>query len=1163
MEVTVVSKDLQPGYPTPTSLHEDVSTYSNTSRFPRIILKDAVGRELDTESVYQRAISETKWRAHHGQQSEKPEEWRLPHDFVPARPDFSRVVAHGPKRKGRRKRHERHVTYPASLQDFETGDMSYLPSSVSFQSLNTLPSIASFADIRGQSASQKAFLQIVETATLHNKELTETEVREKPYVHPGVCSLCSRLVYDNKFCASCRGERHMYHKHDTWQSGLKPLRTGGGYTFFKRHFPSLGPEAVYERQREIEAAENRRLAQVREEIESPTNVFYEGVEYPDIDKYGVTINVNKMEQETTRSQAHRLPKKKKKRPTVPIKIPDQPREKLYHAPKAFQLQQNTKAGTVAEDPFSKDRQFNLPKGDGLDIKKSDKALTEFEDFRHKDVKLKDLKKFELKKPDFKATEHWQPTRRKDAPKKLKRRQKAASVEQIAAYPVSDEEPRVEKIHTPKTPLSVPVSPQKSVPEEPPMTPDSGVESTPDVDFDHFPSASPSIPYRSSSDYTPTLPPPDTPHSPTPEPENEEPQPRTPTPEMTPPQTPPPRTPTPGTPPPPPKPQVVVPKLLKTVSKPAERKKPAQKFKVKPLAIPSARKKEATPPPKSPTPPPSPPPKEPTPAPREPTPPPPPSPTPTPPLRELTMTPVMSPTPEPAMSPEMSFIRVPDSPDVEIEPPTPPPMVRTPTPPPPPPKPKKKKLPKMKRKTPHVVAPLTRKDLEQMSDPLDYLAKYCIIHPERLPFYELIFNDTISKQDERYTTVPPTKFSHEFNEKYGLVLEETADKKGSDKKDDDADSGIFGDTPEVENIRFKNMTMLKRARSFDDLIGHREEDLLTDKYDFTMEAMNQRYRKLITKKLTLSSHKKKFIFNLIKQDLPDLMKPDYESFASTPKTGKRDENPVFINNIGKDAEKPKKVKLTADDIIGRLDGKMWSKIKGMPELVKMDAELDIIERKLKELEGRMNMTEDEKRKLEAFSRDAYLKDQLAKRRPAEFRRQQSTLYNKVNPIPDVEMNLSEVEDALIRINGELLTDREYQYIYHVLNLPNKHKRLNIKLFSAVAALSEKVKQVDPMIRKLINKFNFQALEVKMEKCKELFFLLEDNDNVLDGKITADMLAVELAAGGISPEHVDYIINKFNRDQDGMVEFLDFLIYVPLFIEIHQRIISNPLSLDREF
>lgn len=37
-----------------------------------------------------------------------------------------------------------------------------------------------------------------------------------------------------------------------------------------------------------------------------------------------------MEQETTRSQAHRLPKKKKKRPTVPIKIPDQPREKLYH-----------------------------------------------------------------------------------------------------------------------------------------------------------------------------------------------------------------------------------------------------------------------------------------------------------------------------------------------------------------------------------------------------------------------------------------------------------------------------------------------------------------------------------------------------------------------------------------------------------------------------------------------------------------------------------------------------------------------------------------------------------------------------------------------------------------------------------------------------------------
>lgn len=50
------------------------------------------------------------------------------------------------------------------------------------------------------------------------------------------------------------------------------------------------------------------------------------------------------------------------------------------APKAFSLKQTEKKMTQAKDPFSTDREYSLPAGDGFSIKKSDEALTEFDEF---------------------------------------------------------------------------------------------------------------------------------------------------------------------------------------------------------------------------------------------------------------------------------------------------------------------------------------------------------------------------------------------------------------------------------------------------------------------------------------------------------------------------------------------------------------------------------------------------------------------------------------------------------------------------------------------------------------------------------------------------------------------------------------------------------------
>ena len=41
----------------------------------------------------------------------------------------------------------------------------------------------------------------------------------------------------------------------------------------------------------------------------------------------------------------------------------------------------------------------------------------------------------------------------------------------------------------------------------------------------------------------------------------------------------------------------------------------------------------------------------------------------------------------------------------------------------------------------------------------------------------------------------------------------------------------------------------------------------------------------------------------------------------------------------------------------------------------------------------------------------------------------------------------------------------------------------------------------------------------------------------------------------------VVEKFNREGKGTVDFLDFLTYIPLFIDIHENIISDPLNLSR--
>ncbi|KAH3877343.1 hypothetical protein DPMN_001206 [Dreissena polymorpha] len=79
---------------------------------------------------------------------------------------------------------------------------------------------------------------------------------------------------------------------------------------------------------------------------------------------------------------------------------------------------------------------------------------------------------------------------------------------------------------------------------------------------------------------------------------------------------------------------------------------------------------------------------------------------------------------------------------------------------------------------------------------------------------------------------------------------------------------------------------------------------------------------------------------------------------------------------------------------------------------------------------------------------------------------------------------------------------------------KRDKINFRLLNVVAAVPEKVTHMDPVIQKLINKVDFNALDIIIEKRKELFQLLKDETQMPLGNAPTDILAVELTAGGLT-------------------------------------------------
>nr|XP_043876578.1 uncharacterized protein LOC122766049 isoform X1 [Solea senegalensis] len=147
--------------------------------------------------------------------------------------------------------------------------------------------------------------------------------------------------------------------------------------------------------------------------------------------------------------------------------------------------------------------------------------------------------------------------------------------------------------------------------------------------------------------------------------------------------------------------------------------------------------------------------------------------------------------------------------------------------------------------------------------------------------------------------------------------------------------------------------------------------------------------------------------------------------------------------------------------------------------------------------------------------------------------------------------------------QLLSDEEEIYVYRILEMVDFRVTdglVDLRLFSVIASLAQKVTTMDDFMRSLISSTDFRSLEVRLFKAKQLFlFLLEEqrgDAGPQQGFISAEQLLLELKAGGIRLEQEAAVRLELQRFPP--LDLLDFLAYLPLFMLIHKSVISNPLD-----
>lgn len=162
-----------------------------------------------------------------------------------------------------------------------------------------------------------------------------------------------------------------------------------------------------------------------------------------------------------------------------------------------------------------------------------------------------------------------------------------------------------------------------------------------------------------------------------------------------------------------------------------------------------------------------------------------------------------------------------------------------------------------------------------------------------------------------------------------------------------------------------------------------------------------------------------------------------------------------------------------------------------------------------------------------------------------------------------MTMNELVCALQKVNKNLIGKDVLKYLFFVLDLighdGQAERVIDFKLFAAIAALSEKTAPMEDLYNDFLDTGDLGSLKKKMDLAHRMFegIFMIDDEFFMDG-IPLRLLEMELFAGGYHKEEIDEILNALRANNMDPMSFLDYLVYVPMFVEIHKKIMENPIG-----
>ncbi|KAK7484146.1 hypothetical protein BaRGS_00024635 [Batillaria attramentaria] len=126
----------------------------------------------------------------------------------------------------------------------------------------------------------------------------------------------------------------------------------------------------------------------------------------------------------------------------------------------------------------------------------------------------------------------------------------------------------------------------------------------------------------------------------------------------------------------------------------------------------------------------------------------------------------------------------------------------------------------------------------------------------------------------------------------------------------------------------------------------------------------------------------------------------------------------------------------------------------------------------------------------------------------------------------------------------MTPKQMEYVLKVLKIDDA-SQVTFRMFAVITAVSERVTQMDPLSKHLLEICDLLDIERKMDLYKSMFYCNVNSDRDANF-IKADSLRIELIAGGLNWKQQQHIMERLRPNFFNEISFLDYICYIPLFL-----------------